>query len=116
MKDGIYISIIGVLLISAVGGFFYLNNRHASEIEKLTSQISGQRSTLSETTTRNDYLEYVNEQVTNDYNKLVKDYNSMLDIISKYVNYTSYQPRQTISCNSYTYGGSSWASTSLNCY
>lgn len=43
--------------------------------------------------------------------KLVNDYNKLYDAAVNYVNTTQYAPRQTVHCNSYSYGMSSVSTT-----
>ncbi len=113
MKDFIYLSIIGILILIIGGGYFYINNKHNSEVETLNAQISGQRSTLTEASDRKDFLEYAYDKVSSDYNDLVNDYNDLRNSVIKYIGSTNYQARQPITCNSYSYG---YNSSSTTCY
>lgn len=57
-------------------------------------------------------LQMKNNQLSDDYNKLVSGYNSLRDSVIKYVGYTQYQAKQPVRCTSNTIN----SFTYTNCY
>jgi hypothetical protein len=78
------------------------------EITRLNQELSFARSPNVFDTSKTDLV-----NLRNDYNALVTDYNNLRNAVIQYAGSVSYQARQPITCNSYSYSESS---VTTRCY
>ena len=96
------IILLSLLVITAVGVGSYYYGHH----EGFASGYAKSKSTFAKPNyyAEQQYPIVLNQltDLTNKYNNLVSDYNSLRSAVIRYVGSTNYQARQPISCTTYT--------------
>ncbi|MDB5165453.1 MAG: hypothetical protein JWM00_343 [Candidatus Saccharibacteria bacterium] len=107
MKNKMHYLLICLSLIAGgvLAGYYYGKDVGQKETTtKLQPQVSAAK-TGEETAWR------LYRELSTSNEKLVNDYNDLYDAAVNYVNATQYAPRQTVHCNSYSYGMSGVSTT-----
>jgi hypothetical protein len=108
MKTADYI-ILGILIVACAAIASYAYGKSEGKNEK-NNELQSELITAQES---EKSAWSINQELSDTNEKLVDDYNNLRDAVIKYVDTTHYAPRQTLTCNSYSYGMSSVATT---CY